>query len=420
MNRLSKYRVFFTLGITTIVLLVALGAIFYARGFKPNFKKGSIDRTGLIVATSTPTGANVFLDGRLTSATNTNIAYLEPRTYKVRIEKDGYTTWEKDVDIREDLATEINALLLPLAPEIKPLTTTGSTNPTLSPDGSKIVYAVPGERGGLYLLPMDNSPFPFRQNTKLLAKNVPGADYSKSRFIWNPDSKELIARFEDENGPSGLSPRFGEAGGEAGTASANLLVDSEKSDQTAKDVTGSLAATLTSWQQILDERAKTSALLAPDSVKDATAEAKAVNSPQLTVNSQKNPSTKKTVNREPLTINYYPSGLMFSPDEEKILYKNWEGKNKIYDLKLKRDYTLPDVADLINISWFPDSKHLVVAQKDLISVIEADGNNKMTIYTGKFVNGFVFAHPSGTRLIILTTLTQAENSLPNLYAINLK
>ncbi|MEK7581491.1 MAG: PEGA domain-containing protein [Patescibacteria group bacterium] len=412
MTHLSKYRVFFTLGITGIVLLVALGAIFYARGFKPNLKKGTIDRTGLIVATSTPTGANVFLDGRLTSATNTNIAYLEPRTYKVRIEKDGYTTWEKDVDIKEDLATEINALLFPLAPEIKPLTTTGSTNPTLSLDGAKIVYAVPGERGGLYLLPMDNSPFPFRQNTKLLAKNTPGTDYSKSRFIWNPDSKELIARFEDENG----------------TASANLLVDSEKSDQSAKDVTGSLAATLTSWQQILDERAKTSAILAPDSVKDATTSAQIASTkpsptPKSVKQSPTTQNTKKTVNREPSTvnlINYSPSGLMFSPDEEKILYKNGEGKNKVYDLKLKKDYTLPDLTDLINISWFPDSKHLVIAQKDLISIIETDGNNKMTIYTGKFVNGFVFAHPSGSRLIILTTLTQAENSLPNLYSINLK
>src|SRR3989344_3001620 len=100
MNKLAKYRVAFTLAILIFVVTVSAGVIFYSRGFKPNFKNGTFERTGLIVATSLPTGAQVYLDGRLTSATNTNIAYLEPRTYKIRIEKDGYTTWEKDVDIK--------------------------------------------------------------------------------------------------------------------------------------------------------------------------------------------------------------------------------------------------------------------------------------------------------------------------------
>ena len=126
MNPLSKHRTKIT--IVVFLLLAALGtvAIFWARGFKPNFKNGTIERTGLIVADSVPTGAQVYLDDRLTSATNTSIAFLEPKTYKVRIEKEGFTKWEKEVTVIADLATEIHALLFPLAPEIKPLTTTGA------------------------------------------------------------------------------------------------------------------------------------------------------------------------------------------------------------------------------------------------------------------------------------------------------
>ncbi len=404
MPRLAKHRVPYTIGLAILILAITIGAIFYGRGFKPNFKKGSIDRTGLIVAKSQPTGANVYIDGRLNNATDTNINYLEPKTYKIRIEKDGYTPWEKNVEIKADLATEINALLFPLAPEIKPLTITGAYNPTLSPDGSKIAYGVAGERGGLYIIPMDSNPLPFRQNNKLLAKNTLSVDYSKSRFIWNPDSRELIARFEDENG----------------NATANLLIDSEKSSQAANDITASLTATLADWQQTINERSQTAGIAAPDQVKEATKTA-TLASPSPSPSQKPSLQTKKatTEKTQPVNLNYNPTGLIFSPDEDKILYKTGN-QYKIYDLKLKKEFTLPDFPDLKSISWFPDSKHLVVAQQDLISIIETDGYNKLTVYSGKFEDGFVFAHPTATRLVILTKLAQPENNAPNLYSINLK
>ena len=434
MPSLTKHRTIFSIIIGLIILVVAIGAIFWARGFKPNFKKGTIDRTGLLVVSSIPTGAEVYLDSRLTSATDTSIAFLEPKNYQLRIEKDGSTSWKKEITITADLSTEIKALLFPQAPEIKPLTTTGASNPILSPDGSNIVYATGGDRGGLMILPMSDRPFPFRQNNRMLAKNQPAFDYTTSKVIWGPDSKQLIARFETTDGKT----------------LANLLIESDKSEQEPRDITGSLNATLNSWQDELIVKNQTLALVAPDSVKNATqaalpadkaggqaAEAKTVNSSQLTVDSKKPTASPSSVNSEPSTVNllnYYPTGLNFSPDEEKIFYKNKEEKYVVYDLKLKKEFILPEFGNLMNISWYPDSAHLVVAQKDLISIIETDGTNKMTVFSGKYENaapaspngsafggqGFVFAHPSGTRIIILTTLTQTEGNPPNLYAVNLR
>ena len=404
---LAKNRVISTLIIAVLLLTTATVVIFWARGFKPNFQKAKIERTGLIVASSIPTGARVYLDNRLTSATDTNIAFLEPKTYHVRIEKDGYAKWEKDVEVKADLATEIKALLFPTAPEIKPLTTTGSFNPTLSPDGSKIAYGVPGERGGLYVMPMSDRPFPFRASPRLVVANQlasfaggTGFDFTDANFLWAPDSKQLVARFTTKEGQP-LS---------------NLLIDSDKDQQEPRDITAALTATLANWQEEITAKAQTQAVLVPDSVKQATAAAK--------VESQKD----LTLSTLPLlaslafggTLNYYPTGLIFSPDEEKILYIDKQARYKVYDLKNKKEFTLPDFADLKTISWYPDSNHLVIAQKDLISAIEADGNNKMTVYSGKFENGFIFPHPSGTRLIILTALTQQEGTPANLYSINLK
>ena len=403
MPSLTKHRVPFAILVVVLILFAAAVAIFWARGFKPNLKNGSIDRTGLIVATSVPTGAQVYLDDRLTSATNTNIAFLDPKTYKLKIEKEGYTTWQKQIEVKADLATEVKALLFPVAPEIKPLSSTGAANPVLSPDGAKIVYGAGGTNGGLYLLPMGERPFPFSQNVRRLAKNQGNTDFTRAKFVWSADSKQVIARISTPDGQN----------------IANILIDSDKTEQDLQDITGSLTSTLRSWQEDIDTRAQTLATNIPDNIKEATAEASSSGpSPKPSPSSAKQKNSQLPAFN--FQLNYYPTGLIFSPDEEKILYKDKQGKYKVYDLKEKKEYTLPDFSDFINISWFPDSSHLVVAQKDIISVIETDGANKMTVYSGKFENGFVFAHPSGTRLIILTTLTQPEGNPPNLYSINLK
>ena len=203
---------------------------------------------------------------------------------------------------------------------------------------------------------------------------------------------------------------------------ANLLLDSDKTGQDPKDITGALTATLAGWQDQINTKAQTQSLIAPDQAKSATAEAKTTKSSQSVVNSQKVPNIEKTTNSEPSAVNllnYYPTGLIFSADEEKILYFNRNNKYKIYDLKKKLEFTMPDFPDLISVAWYPDSNHLLVVQKDLISIIEADGTNKTTIYSGKFAD-VAFIHPSGTRLIILTHLAQQEGSPANLYSLNLK
>lgn len=398
----QKYRVQLSLAVTIAILIVGLATIFWARGFKPDLKNGRIGRTGLIVANSIPTGAQVYLNDRLTSATNTSIAYLDPGTYKVKIQKDGYNVWEKEIEVKADLAAEIKAVLFPTAPQISPLTLTGASNPTLSPDNTKIIYGVTGVRGGIYILPMSDNIFAFRQEARLLVKNQEGFDFSKATFLFSPDSKQAIATVKNEtNSPI-----------------ANILIDTERSGQEIRDITGSLNATLEGWQEELDVQSQVKAQIIPDEIKQSTAEAK-ITKPSPSPPSKTQPATS---NQLPVTsyLNYFPTGLNFSPDEEKVLFVNKEGIYRVFDLKTKKAVTLPEFSELISLNWYPDSNHLIVAQKGSISAVEADGTNKMVIYSGRFENGFVFAHPSGQRLIILTPLTQADGTLPNLYSINLK
>ncbi len=420
MTRLQKHRHLYTIIAVLVILASTITAVIWARGFKPDFRTGTFLHTGLIVAQSLPKGAQVYLNDRLTNVTDTNISYLDPGSYRIRIQKDGFTTWEKNVDVKADLAVEILALLFPVAPQISPLTTTGAFSPTLSPDGTKIIYGVSGERGGLYLLTMGTGPFALGQGTKTIFKNQLGYDFSQAKFLWSPDNKQVIASFNDPAGVSG-----------------NILVDVDRTDQEILDITGSLSSTLNNWQEEIDTQSQTLAIRIPKEIKSATAEAKTSQSDQSKSTVEPTPETTTTTANDSLspltlpfppkagpplaeTLNYFPSGFVPSPDGDKFLYKDREGNYKVYNLKLKNESTLPNLKNLRNIAWYPDSEHIVIAQDDSISIIEIDGFNKMGIFSGKFVNGFVYPNPSGSRLIILSTLTQPAKTPPNLYAINLK
>jgi hypothetical protein len=55
--------------------------------------------TGTLAVTSMPSGGIVYLDGRMTGLTPFSRSGLSPREYALRIEKEGYTAWEKNVTI---------------------------------------------------------------------------------------------------------------------------------------------------------------------------------------------------------------------------------------------------------------------------------------------------------------------------------
>jgi len=408
-SKLQKHRHLYTGLVVGGIIAAALIGVVWARGFKPNFRTGTFQHTGLIVAQSRPVGAQVYLNGRLTDATDTNISYLDPGSYRVRIQKDGFTTWEKSVNVQADLATEILALLFPVAPQISPLTTTGAFNPTLSPDSSKVVYGAPGERGGLFMLTFGSGPFSLGQGTKTILKNQSGYDFSKAKFLWSPDSKQVIASFTDDQNVN----------------VGNILIDVDRSDQEIRDISGSLNSTLSAWQEDINTQSQTIAVRIPANIKTATASAALASpSPSPTPDPITGLVPDSSLTTNPLSLNYFPTGFQPSPDGEKFLYKTnsptGEGDYKVYNLKLKRESTMPNLSGLRNIAWFPDSEHLVIAQNNAISIIETDGFNKMVVYSGKFEDGFVYSNPSGSRLMLLTTLTQPEKTPPNLYAINLK
>ncbi|MFH2118360.1 MAG: PEGA domain-containing protein, partial [Candidatus Paceibacterota bacterium] len=130
----------YTLVFFVVMVLSAFVAIQYAKGglrFTKN--TGFQKETGLLNANSFPTGAEVYVDGELMTATD-NTLYLSPGEYSVEIRKEGFSPWKKSLVIKKELVTQTNAQLFPTTPSLSPLTLSGATNITTSPDGQKIIF----------------------------------------------------------------------------------------------------------------------------------------------------------------------------------------------------------------------------------------------------------------------------------------
>lgn len=92
-------------------LATSSATLLYASGYRFNWENRSIVKTGILSITGRPREANVYMNNRLVaSALPFRSIQLIPGSYQIRVEKDGYFTWEKNLTVhpRETtFATEI-------------------------------------------------------------------------------------------------------------------------------------------------------------------------------------------------------------------------------------------------------------------------------------------------------------------------
>lgn len=151
---MQRTRILLFLASFILVPLCTYFVILFARGYRLNWQRKQLSPTGLLVATSLPDGAQIHLNGQLSSATNTTLN-LPPATYRVEIKKDGFSPWTKTLKVEAEIVTRAAATLFPSVPSLKAITSGGAANPLLSPDGTKVVFTS-GKKA--YLLDLSESP----------------------------------------------------------------------------------------------------------------------------------------------------------------------------------------------------------------------------------------------------------------------
>jgi len=379
-------RFWVLLAIIGILALASVAIVFFARGYKIDLQSGDLEKTGMILAKSRPDGAKVFLDGKFVTATNNPISGLKPGKYDLKIVKDGFFEWSKKVEVKEELVTEVDALLIPLSPALTPLTSTGVKSPALSSNRDRIAFLKSDGKPGIYTLNLSGGQ-PLlgflRANISPLVLDTKKIAFSAAeKLYWSPNDAEMLVQMNQQGfyrlklGPEGTV-----------------------------EATSSATPTLKDWEEIAQAKRR---LMAS--------------------------RIKIPRNLEEIAL---ATTTPWSPDENKFIYQRrneernetefwvFDGSDPLPVARRRNNLVLrTSEPEKIKISWFADSQHLILVTPPesgedwTISLIEIDGRNKTQVYSGKLASNEVFPTPAGDKLIILTSFV--EGAEPNLYAISLR
>lgn len=119
-----------------IFLVVSPLVILYTMGYRYNFTKGRVQKTGILKITSVPRGASIKLNGQLyaTSLTPAKIEYLLPGDYEISLSKDGYYDWQKKLAVYENGTTFAEKINLWKKTNAQSLSTSTTDGWLISPD----------------------------------------------------------------------------------------------------------------------------------------------------------------------------------------------------------------------------------------------------------------------------------------------
>jgi hypothetical protein len=104
MNLKARFSII-AIGFITFVIIAPI-LVLYARGFKYDFETGNLVKTGTLVMRTEPSNVSLYLnDGAKEYEAPASIRFLLPGDYNIRLEKDGYHTWQKRLTVASQFVT---------------------------------------------------------------------------------------------------------------------------------------------------------------------------------------------------------------------------------------------------------------------------------------------------------------------------
>ena len=378
----------------TLLTFVILGGIttalyLYTSGYRLNKnEEGTIDmeKTGMIGVKSIPDGASVYLDGKLATATDGTISGVKPDIHTIRVVKKGFLEWSKEIEVFEQLVTDITAVLVSQSTRLEPLTNTEAKYPTISPSLTKIAYfSFDTEKPGIWVLPLTGVNLGlFKTNPTIAIEDTKYTTYSSGEeIIWSPDENNLLVK--SSNDVYYLI--------DLTTNSAQTTLKSEE--------------TLAEWKEDMREKREdfvnNSVFVVPEHI------------------------VELALSEE----------VLWAPDEKKFLYKKEEGNQIqywVYNFEVpipvgeKTEslvFTTDKESPQPNISWYTDSFHLILVEGDIenekngtVSLIRIDGTNKTEVYNNTLYSDIAFSSPGGDKIIIVTSFKSGEQT--DLYTVSIR
>ncbi|PIY97302.1 MAG: hypothetical protein COY66_00185 [Candidatus Kerfeldbacteria bacterium CG_4_10_14_0_8_um_filter_42_10] len=148
-----KYRRIYAYSVIAIFVIIAPILILYTKGYRYDFKKNQIVKTGVLNIDSNPRDASIVLNGKLVKKkTQAVVKNLPPQEYQIAIEKDGYYAWEKELPVFPNQATLTNRITLFKKNTPALLSEENVSQFKVSPDYSLIAYLAKNEKERLVLV----------------------------------------------------------------------------------------------------------------------------------------------------------------------------------------------------------------------------------------------------------------------------
>lgn len=390
-----RKQLLISIAILLFLLIATTIVVLYGKGYRFWFEKGKpdISGTGLLVATSKPDGAQVFVNDHLATATDSTIN-LSPGEYSIRVYKDGYFPWRKKIKIEKEVVAKIDATLFPTAPKLDSITNTGVENPRVDPTTTQIVYTISSSsasKNGVWVLDMaERSLLTLQSGTKQIADDS-NDTLSKATFTWSPDGKQLVASIS-----ATLS-----------RSAAWYLLETSSFNESPRNVTTTLVSIFAAWENERREKeaSRLTALKKPlrKVIEENFAAAKWSSDETKILYTASQSATIPIIIKPPLI------GTNQTPEERDIK----KDSVYVYDIKEDKNYKI----EIGN--WLPDSKHLLLVKEKKVHIIEYDGGNDTIVYAGPFIDDYVFPFSNESKIVMLTNLGNPD--IPaNLYTLGLE
>lgn len=377
----------------TLIIIGVFGTIgiLFARGYRFDTEKLELLPKGLLVANSEPNGAQVYVDGKLETATNATIS-LSPGPHAVEIKKEGFLTWQKTIEVAKEEVTQVDAFLVSTAPNLSALTFSGAINPVSNKDLTSIAYAIApngdnGEKAGLWVIETVNLPLGFNRSSR----QITNGDLTEATWEWSPNGSEILLT----------------------TSEGAFLLDASK--YTPQNQLVNIITELNDISRAWEEE----------------------NQKQIESRLEKLPDELAQI------FEKSAKGILFSPDEDRILYtasgsasipegfidplpgastqkeerEITDGNTYVYDTKEDKNFKVGTSNDIIH--WLPNSVNLISPKENEIKVMDYDGTNNLTVFSGNYSFPHAYSSSSANRILILTNLG-AQDSPTNLYWLGLR
>lgn len=178
--------------ITFIALFLTAAPIvvLYTSGYRYNWQKNKVEQVGVLMLNVLPADAKLYLNNELLPDKRPlRMANLLPNSYQARAEKDGYHSWQKNLEIkgRESTLVYDIALFKNSSPQL--LENGPVTQFSLSPDGSTMLIQK------LNTLWQMDLPTGVKKMRAILPYTI-----NKPAIKWSPNGKWIIDY--DEAGPN--------------------------------------------------------------------------------------------------------------------------------------------------------------------------------------------------------------------------